>query len=124
MPLLLLDDVMSELDPARRERLVERLGDGRPDADHRRGPTTPLPAAGAREPRSPDAARPGAVVGARRPDARAASAPAGIGEALRGGRSAQAAPQTPLAAVQLVWAEVGRRAVAGVAEPVPSAPAR
>jgi len=27
-PLLLLDDVMSELDPARRERLVERLGDG------------------------------------------------------------------------------------------------
>jgi DNA replication and repair protein RecF len=28
MPLLLLDDVMSELDPGRRERLVERLGDG------------------------------------------------------------------------------------------------
>ncbi|HET7416719.1 MAG TPA: DNA replication and repair protein RecF [Solirubrobacterales bacterium] len=27
-PLLLLDDVMSELDPARRERLVARLGDG------------------------------------------------------------------------------------------------
>ena len=27
-PLLLLDDVMSELDPARRERLVERLGGG------------------------------------------------------------------------------------------------
>jgi DNA replication and repair protein RecF len=27
-PLLLLDDVMSELDPGRRERLVERLGDG------------------------------------------------------------------------------------------------
>jgi DNA replication and repair protein RecF len=27
-PLLLLDDVMSELDPDRRERLVERLGDG------------------------------------------------------------------------------------------------
>jgi DNA replication and repair protein RecF len=27
-PLLLLDDVMSELDPRRRERLVERLGDG------------------------------------------------------------------------------------------------
>jgi DNA replication and repair protein RecF len=27
-PLLLLDDVMSELDPARRERLVRRLGDG------------------------------------------------------------------------------------------------
>jgi DNA replication and repair protein RecF len=28
VPLLLLDDVMSELDPERRERLVERLGDG------------------------------------------------------------------------------------------------
>lgn len=28
MPLLLLDDVMSELDPGRRERLVDRLGDG------------------------------------------------------------------------------------------------
>jgi DNA replication and repair protein RecF len=28
MPLLLLDDVMSELDPGRRERLVRRLGDG------------------------------------------------------------------------------------------------
>jgi DNA replication and repair protein RecF len=28
IPLLLLDDVMSELDPGRRERLVERLGDG------------------------------------------------------------------------------------------------
>ncbi len=28
MPLLLLDDVMSELDPGRRERLVKRLGDG------------------------------------------------------------------------------------------------
>jgi DNA replication and repair protein RecF len=28
MPLLLLDDVMSELDPGRRERLVARLGDG------------------------------------------------------------------------------------------------
>jgi DNA replication and repair protein RecF len=27
-PLLLLDDVMSELDPGRRERLVTRLGDG------------------------------------------------------------------------------------------------
>jgi DNA replication and repair protein RecF len=27
-PLLLLDDVMSELDPERRERLVERLDDG------------------------------------------------------------------------------------------------
>ncbi len=27
-PLLLLDDVMSELDPGRRERLVARLGDG------------------------------------------------------------------------------------------------
>jgi len=27
-PLLLLDDVMSELDPGRRERLVQRLGDG------------------------------------------------------------------------------------------------
>ena len=27
-PLLLLDDVMSELDPQRRERLVERLGGG------------------------------------------------------------------------------------------------
>ncbi len=27
-PLLLLDDVMSELDPGRRERLVDRLGDG------------------------------------------------------------------------------------------------
>lgn len=28
IPLLLLDDVMSELDPGRRERLVSRLGDG------------------------------------------------------------------------------------------------
>jgi DNA replication and repair protein RecF len=28
VPLLLLDDVMSELDPDRRSRLVERLGDG------------------------------------------------------------------------------------------------
>jgi len=28
VPLLLLDDVMSELDPGRRERLVNRLGDG------------------------------------------------------------------------------------------------
>jgi DNA replication and repair protein RecF len=28
VPLLLLDDVMSELDPNRRERLVQRLGDG------------------------------------------------------------------------------------------------
>lgn len=28
MPLLLLDDVMSELDPGRRERLVDRLGEG------------------------------------------------------------------------------------------------
>jgi DNA replication and repair protein RecF len=28
IPLLLLDDVMSELDPGRRERLVRRLGDG------------------------------------------------------------------------------------------------
>ena len=28
VPLLLLDDVMSELDPGRRERLVGRLGDG------------------------------------------------------------------------------------------------
>jgi recombinational DNA repair ATPase RecF len=28
VPLLLLDDVMSELDPGRRERLVRRLGDG------------------------------------------------------------------------------------------------
>ncbi|HEX8752765.1 MAG TPA: DNA replication and repair protein RecF [Solirubrobacterales bacterium] len=28
LPLLLLDDVMSELDPGRRERLVARLGDG------------------------------------------------------------------------------------------------
>ena len=28
IPLLLLDDVMSELDPGRRERLVARLGDG------------------------------------------------------------------------------------------------
>ena len=28
VPLLLLDDVMSELDPDRRQRLVERLGDG------------------------------------------------------------------------------------------------
>lgn len=28
IPLLLLDDVMSELDPGRRERLVDRLGDG------------------------------------------------------------------------------------------------
>ncbi|HXQ89848.1 MAG TPA: hypothetical protein VN733_09445, partial [Solirubrobacterales bacterium] len=27
-PLLLLDDVMSELDPARRDLLVQRLGDG------------------------------------------------------------------------------------------------
>ncbi|HEX6456465.1 MAG TPA: hypothetical protein VF009_08100 [Solirubrobacterales bacterium] len=27
-PLLLLDDVMSELDPGRRQRLVARLGDG------------------------------------------------------------------------------------------------
>jgi recombinational DNA repair ATPase RecF len=27
-PLLLLDDVMSELDPGRRERLVQRLDDG------------------------------------------------------------------------------------------------
>ena len=35
-PLLLLDDVMSELDPQRRERLVERLARGRPGADHRR----------------------------------------------------------------------------------------
>ena len=35
-PLLLLDDVMSELDPGRRERLVERLAARRPDADHRR----------------------------------------------------------------------------------------
>jgi recombinational DNA repair ATPase RecF len=28
IPLLLLDDVMSELDPGRRERLVRRLDDG------------------------------------------------------------------------------------------------
>ncbi len=35
-PLLLLDDVMSELDPGRRERLVERLEAGRPGGDHGR----------------------------------------------------------------------------------------
>jgi DNA replication and repair protein RecF len=56
-PLLLLDDVMSELDPGRRERLVERLGDGgqalltaadeesRPSAALRSRIEMPLPAA-------------------------------------------------------------------------------
>ena len=39
-PLLLLDDVMSELDPERRERLVERLARGRADADHGRRRST------------------------------------------------------------------------------------
>ena len=35
-PLLLLDDVASELDPGRRERLVRRLADRWPGPDHRR----------------------------------------------------------------------------------------
>ena len=54
-PLLLLDDVMSELDPGRRERLVARLAGRRPDGDHRRRPRVAAGAgAGAVVPMPPD----------------------------------------------------------------------
>ena len=54
-PLLLLDDVMSELDPERRERLVELLAGAGPGRDHRRDRGVGAGPAARR--RDPDAAR-------------------------------------------------------------------
>ena len=60
-PLLLLDDVTSELDPARRELLCARLvAGGGPGADHRhraRAPARGLPAHRGRRPRRPRRSR-------------------------------------------------------------------
>ena len=104
-PLMLLDDVMSELDPERRARLCERLAEGGGQALITATEPRQLPAACARielamrerQRRSPRA--PGADAAARmsRRPRRARSAP-------RSARSrADAAPQTLLAAVQGAW---------------------
>ena len=98
-PLLLLDDVMSELDPGRRERLVHRLDDGGQAlitaADEESLPAPAL-AAVVRMPPAARAARRGRGMSRRR-------APRQASAAIRAARD-RAAPQTGLAAVQAAWA--------------------
>ena len=110
-PLLLLDDVMSELDPGRRERLVERLAGGG-QALITAAAEDSLPAAAmASVVRMPLAdQRGGSGVTRRR-------APRPAATALRAALD-QAAPKTPLAALQAAWAEVVGERIAAVASPV------
>ena len=114
VPLLLLDDVMSELDPTCGGGWSSTSVPPRPDTDHSRRTGDALPAPAAVR-ASFTSARPCALVGPRRPDA-ARREPRRIGEALAAVQR-QAAPKTPLAAVEMVWADVVGEKVAGVAEP-------
>ena len=112
-PLLLLDDVMSELDPGRRERLVARLDDGGQAlitaADEE---SLPPPRAGGRSVRMPP---PQHAERRRRMSRRRAPRPAAA--AFRAARE-RAAPQTGLAAVQAAWAAAVGEQLAAVATPV------
>ena len=113
-PLLLLDDVMSELDPGRRERLVARLDDGGQTlitaADEESLPSAALRAVG------PDAAAGRRRIGSRGMSRRRAP-PRGL--ARRPFRAARdrAAPKTGLAAVQASLERGGRRAARGGRRP-------
>ena len=111
-PLLLLDDVMSELDPGRRERLVARLDDGG-QALITAADEESLPAAGAGL-GGADAA-PGPAERGRRMSRR--RAPRQASAAIRAARE-RAAPRTGLAAVQAAWAGVVGEQLAAVATPV------
>ncbi len=127
-PLMLLDDVMSELDPDRRALLGERLAEGGGQALLTATERSQLPAARggrrARGPRRPcrllaetaDGCTGGACGRAGRRVTRRA-APRSLGAAVRGVRS-QAAPRTLLGAVQGAWAAAVGAAIATQAEPV------
>ena len=111
-PLLLLDDVMSELDPGRRERLVRRLDDGGQAlitaADEESLPAPALASVVRMPP--PARARGGRGMSRRR-------APRQASAAIRAARE-RAAPRTGLAAVQAAWAGAVGEQLAAVAEPV------
>ena len=112
-PLMLLDDVMSELDRPRRERLCRAARGRRAGADHRdRGERGPPRARGER--RSGCRPRP---AGRRswRPDGAARPPPRRGGDPPR--PRARRAAEHGLAAVQAVWAEVVGPAVAAASEP-------
>ena len=119
-PLLLLDDVMSELDADRRERLVERVtaaGRGRDrttDLAHVPGAGAPGDVA-ARLARREDGQR--APGGAGRMSRRRSPAPRSAVRRSRGARRAASLPATTLGAVQGVWAQAAGAAVAAEATP-------
>ena len=109
-PLLLLDDVMSELDPGRRERLVRRLDDGGQAlitaADEESLPAPALRLGGADA--APCPAERGRGMSRRR-------APRQASDAIRAARD-RAAPRTGLAAVQAAWAGAVGEQLAAVAD--------
>ena len=120
-PLMLLDDVTSELDPERRELLCERLsrGGGRPSLQRLRARICPRRAS-ASSSRS-EAARPSAASTARsrrREPAEGRAGPArSLAAALEAVRS-EVAPQTLLAAVQESWSDAAGSLVAAQGDPV------
>ena len=118
-PLLLLDDVMSELDPGRRELLVTRLAAGGQTlitaADEESLPA-PARQAMVRMP-SPGVVDDGSGRGRcprprRRGGVTRRRSPGPAGEAFRVARE-RVAPKTGLAAVQAAWAEAAGRAHGG-----------
>ena len=113
IPLLLLDDVMSELDPGRRERLVAPPRRRRPGADHRRRRRVAA-GAGADLGGADAARRPSRGSPPHEPPPRP---PPGRATAIRAARD-RAAPRTGLAAVQAAWAAAVGEQLAAVATPV------
>ena len=117
-PLLLLDDVMSELDPGRRERLVARLDDGGQAlitaADEESLPAPALRSV-VRMPPAALAERGGRVTRRR--------APRQASTAFRAARD-RAAPQTRPGRGPGAWAEIVGEQLAAVATRSPSAPGR
>ena len=102
---------MSELDPERRERLVERLGGGgQALITAAAEDSVPAPALGSVVRMPLDAERGGRRVSRRR-------APRPAAAALRAALE-RAAPKTPLAALQAAWAEAVGERIAAVAQPV------
>ncbi len=118
-PLMLLDDVTSELDAGHRELLVEHLERRRPGADHgdRAGAVAALePASRGSDPGRPSVDRDRD----RRPlggGVTRRAQPRALGEAIRAVRS-EAEPATTLAAVQGAWASAVGERIADEARPV------
>ena len=120
-PLMLLDDVMSELDADRRELLGGAAARRRPGARHRH---RAQPRAGRRE-HSPSRSRPGRIHGPERgAGGMRRLAPRSLGARPRRRARGRARRPTLLARVQALWPEVAGAALAAATAPVGGARGR